>query len=67
MVFINVDGMSCGHCVMVVEKELDKLDIHSMNVEIGNARVEYDSEKTNEERIINAIEEAGYNVVSGKQ
>ncbi len=52
---------------MVVEKELDKLDIHSMNVEIGNARVEYDSEKTNEERIINAIEEAGYKVVSGKQ
>jgi copper chaperone len=63
----NVIGMSCGHCVMAVEKELDKLDIYSVKVEIGSVEVEYDSEKINEEKIINAIEEAGYKVITSEQ
>jgi copper chaperone len=63
----NVNGMTCGHCVMAVEKELDKLDIHSIKVEIGSVIVEYDPEKLNEEKIINTIEEAGYKLVSSEQ
>ena len=63
----NVDGKGCGHCVIAIEKELDKLDIQSMKVEIGNLKVEYDPEKTNEERIIIAIEDAGYKVVNSEQ
>ncbi len=38
-----------------------------MKVEIGNLKVEYDPEKTNEERIIIAIEDAGYKVVNSEQ
>jgi copper chaperone len=63
----NVNGMTCGHCVMAVEKELEKLDIHSVKVEIGSVIVEFDPEKLNEEKIIYAIEEAGYKLVSSEQ
>ena len=58
----NVSGMSCGHCVMAVEKELAKLEPYLMKVGIGSVEVEYDNEKLSEENIINAIEEAGYKV-----
>jgi len=63
----NVEGMSCGHCVITVEKKLNTLDLQSMKVKIGEVKVEYDPEKTNEDRIINVIEEAGYKVVSSEQ
>lgn len=63
----NVEGMSCGHCVIAVEKKLNTLDLQSMKVKIGEVKVECDPEKTNEDRIINVIEEAGYKVVSSEQ
>ena len=58
-----VNGMTCGHCVMAVEKELAKLDTDSLKVEIGMVEVDYDSEKLSDQKIINAIEDAGYSVV----
>jgi len=64
---INIEGMSCGHCVMAVKKELAKLEIGSINVEIGSAKVEYDPDNVNEEKMIKAIEEAGYKVVTSEQ
>ena len=63
----NVNGMSCGHCVIAVEKELAKLDANSIKVEIGTVEVEYDNEKFSEQNIINAIEEAGYKVDTSEQ
>ena len=63
----NVNGMSCRHCVMAVEKELAKLDANSIKVEIGTVEVEYDNEKLSEQNIINAIEEAGYKVDISEQ
>lgn len=59
----NIDGMSCGHCVMAVEKELGKLKINEKKVEIGSAKVSFDLEKVSEENIIDAIEAAGYKVI----
>ena len=58
----KIEGMSCGHCVMAVEKELNKLDIENMKVEIGSAKIEFDPDKVSEEDIKNAIREAGYKV-----
>ena len=50
---------------MAVRKELTKLDnVKVTDVQIGKAVVEYDEAKVNESTIINAIEEAGYIVVS---
>ena len=59
----KVDGMSCGHCVMAVEKELNKLEIEKKKVEIGSAKINFDAEKVSEENIKDAIEEAGYKVI----
>ncbi len=59
----KIEGMSCGHCVMAVEKELNKLDIKSKKVEIGSTKIEFDPDKVSEEDIKNSITEAGYIVI----
>ncbi len=59
----RIEGMSCGHCVMAVKKELSKLtDIIVDDVQIGNAKIQYDENKIAEKTIVDAIEEAGYKV-----
>ena len=60
----KIEGMSCGHCVMAVRKELSRLDnVKVDDVQIGKAKVEFDETKIQESRIISAIEEAGYKVI----
>lgn len=60
----KVEGMSCHHCVMAVQKELNKLNAKDYKVEIG--LVEIDPEKNNltKEQIKKAIESAGYLVTN---
>jgi copper chaperone len=61
----KIEGMSCGHCVMAVRKELSKLvNIKIDDVQIGKAKVEFDESKIQESLIVKAIEEAGFKVVS---
>lgn len=60
---IKIDGMSCQHCVMAVKKEIQNLDVLDLEVKIGEASVEFDENKINEENIKQAIVEAGYIVV----
>ena len=62
----NIDGMSCDHCVMAVEKELGKLEIEKKKVGIGSAKISFDLEIVSEENIKDAIEEAGYKVIEIK-
>lgn len=63
-VTLNVEGMSCGHCVNSVEKALKeigaagKVDLNAKKVE-----VEYDDSVLNQDVIKEAIEEQGYDVV----
>jgi copper chaperone CopZ len=60
-VTLKIDGMSCDHCARAVRQALEGLphvDIES--VEIGRASVRYDNDSTGVERILAAIEEAGY-------
>ncbi|HKI78545.1 MAG TPA: cation transporter [Ignavibacteriaceae bacterium] len=60
---INIEGMSCQHCVMAVKNELSKLDLNLKDVQIGSAEIEYDENKVSADEINNAIEEAGYKLV----
>ncbi len=61
---IVINGMSCNHCVMAVNRELRKIEgITETNVEIGKAVVRYDEEKTTRSRIADAIRTAGYQPV----
>jgi len=59
----KIDGMSCDHCVMAVEKELNKLEIEKQKIVIGSAKLSFDAEKVSEEKIKAVIEEAGYKVI----
>jgi copper chaperone len=59
----KIEGMSCGHCVMAVEKELNKLEIKSKSVEIGSAKIDFDPDKVSEDDIKNSITEAGFIVI----
>lgn len=58
----KIEGMSCAHCVMSVQKSLSQLNLDKFKVEIGSAEVEFDEKKINEDEIIKTIENAGYKV-----
>ncbi len=62
---ITIQGMTCGHCVMAVRKELSKLpDIAIKDVKIGSAVVDADESPATQEKLKKAVEEAGYSVAS---
>lgn len=61
---LKIEGMSCGHCVISVKKELSKIEGLNINtVEIGKAVLEFDETKISENKIHAAIEEAGFKVL----
>jgi copper chaperone len=60
----KIEGMSCHHCVMAVQKGLSKLNLKKYEVNIGSAKVEFDENQIKDEMIIKAIEDAGYKVIS---
>ena len=60
---LKIDGMSCNHCVMAVQKNLSKINLIKFEVAIGSAKVEFDEKEIAEEVIIKAIEGAGYQVI----
>ena len=61
---VKIDGMSCGHCVMAVRKELSRLPLKIKDISIGSAKVEYDEAKVTNDEIRRAVANAGYLVVS---
>jgi len=62
---LKIEGMSCGHCVMSVKKELGKVPgIVVDDVQIGKAKIHYDESKVTEQTLAQAIDEAGYKLVS---
>ena len=62
---LTIEGMYCGHCVMVVRKELSKVDgLTVEDVQIGKARVKVDETKVGQDIVAKAINEAGYRLVA---
>ena len=58
---LAIDGMSCGHCVKSLNKELSTIKgLTVQEVAIGKAVIEYDPELVNDEDILQAIDEAGF-------
>ena len=61
---LQIEGMSCQHCVMSVKKAIDSIaGVNAADVAVGNAKVLYDESKTNRDSIVNAVRSAGYKVV----
>ncbi|MCX5806092.1 MAG: cation transporter [Proteobacteria bacterium] len=60
---INIDGMSCQHCVMSVKKAIGALKgVEQSDVAVGNAVVKYDDSQVKKEEIEAAIEKVGFKV-----
>lgn len=63
---INIEGMSCGHCVKRVEnalKEIDAIKAVEVILEENKAIIEFNGQME-DKTLIDAIDDAGYNVVS---
>ncbi|HEX8393020.1 MAG TPA: cation transporter [Longimicrobium sp.] len=64
---MEIEGMSCGHCVAAVRGALVELPgVQVADVQIGSARVEYDPAQVQPEQIAGAIQDEGYAVMPGK-
>ncbi|MEO5816351.1 MAG: heavy-metal-associated domain-containing protein [Gemmatimonadaceae bacterium] len=58
---LDIDGMSCGHCVGAVKQALAALDGVSVDaVTVGSADLRHDPTKSSTEAILEAVTAAGY-------
>jgi len=66
---IRILGMDCASCASQLEKALNKLETVKANVNfaLGQAIIEYDSEKINEDKIKKTIKNAGFGVSEKKE
>ena len=65
-VTLNVQGMSCGHCVKAVETSVGALaGVQEVNVDLAQAKVivAYDEATVSVDQIKETIDEQGYDVV----
>jgi copper chaperone len=58
-----IEGMSCQHCVKAVQLELEEANLSNYEVEVNSAKVKYDTPE-DEGKVLSAIKEAGFKVVS---
>jgi copper chaperone CopZ len=60
---LQIEGMSCGHCVGQVRKALAGVEGLSVcEVTVGQARVTYDPNVVEPSEIVEAVKEVGYEV-----
>lgn len=60
---IEIEGMSCGHCVQAVKRALEQTEgVEVHEVTIGSACVSYDPDEPVRPAVVQAIEDAGFNV-----
>ena len=64
-VTLNVQGMSCGHCVKAIEGSVGQLEgINGVNVNLSEAQVEvsFNESQISLEKIKETIDDQGYDV-----
>ena len=64
-VTLNVQGMSCGHCVSSVEGSVGKLDgVNEVKVDLesGKVDVSFDEDRVSLDVIKETIDDQGYDV-----
>jgi copper chaperone len=63
---LQVEGMTCNHCVAAVTKSVKEIDAGAkVNIDLATHKVCIDS-SANVDDIKSAIEESGYEVTGGK-
>lgn len=64
-VVLNVEGMTCNHCRMLVENNLKKtpgVRDARVDLEAKTVTAEFDPATTSRDQLANVIEKAGYRV-----
>lgn len=61
---INIEGMSCKHCVMHVHGALEDIGAKDIDVNLDKKVAVADVGNLSDDKIKAAIEDAGYNVTS---
>jgi copper chaperone len=62
---LNVQGMSCGHCVKAVESsvgELDGVNLVKVHLQENKVDVEFDTQQVSLDKIKETIDDQGYEV-----
>ena len=60
---IQIEGMSCNHCVSSVTNALTATEGVSVeNVEIGKAQVSYNPEQVSQAQLVEVVEDLGFTV-----
>lgn len=62
---LKIEGMDCGHCISTVEKAVHALPgIEEVKVSLSdnNAIISFDAALTSQDAIVEAVEDAGYDV-----
>jgi copper chaperone len=58
---LQIEGMSCGHCLNAVNRALSALPgVTLQSIQIGRASLHYDESVISSERIRDAVSDAGY-------
>jgi copper chaperone len=58
---LEIDGMSCSHCVAAVSEALSELPgVTVEQVRVGAAQVSYQPDQVSPDQIVLAVEDAGY-------
>ncbi|MBF0538568.1 MAG: heavy-metal-associated domain-containing protein [Nitrospirae bacterium] len=63
-IMVNIEGMSCTHCVARVKKAIESLpSVLFTDVDVGCATITYaDATRFSRDKVVRAIEDAGYRV-----
>ena len=60
---LNVDGMTCHACEMLIGDALSDLGVKAeIDSKAGTAEIDYDDSKINKDQIIGVIKEEGFKV-----
>ncbi|PIE89815.1 MAG: copper-binding protein [Acidobacteria bacterium] len=64
---LQVQGMTCNHCKMAVEKSLQQVEGVTqvdVNLERGSVQIQYDAQKTGKDQLEAAIDDTGFDVAN---
>ncbi|MEY4993498.1 MAG: hypothetical protein RIS82_620 [Actinomycetota bacterium] len=63
---LKLEGMTCGHCVASVTKELQKIDgVSDVSVDLASQSAELNAtDAVTQDQLSAAIDEAGYKLIS---
>lgn len=58
---IQIDGMSCSHCVMTVRKAIERIDgVRVHNVQVGAAELSFEGDDARLQEVLRSLEAEGY-------